>query len=76
MIIIDYILRAVLINELGACVRYLYLRFFMGEHISYKYLREGKIENEINKESIKNSICGFFFIVAIITVAIIIVKLF
>ena len=76
MIIIEYILRALLINELGACIRYLYLRYIIREHISYKYLREGKIENEINKERIKNSLCGFFSIVAIASVGIMISKLF
>ncbi len=70
MRIIEYLL----IDYIGAGIRFLYLRYIRGEQVSFKNIREGKMINGINIEGLKNSICGICSIIAIVFLAIMIKK--
>ena len=70
MRIIEYLL----IDYIGAGIRFFYLRYIRREQVSFKSFREGKMINGVNIEGLKNSICGICSIIAIAFLAIMIKK--
>ena len=70
MRIIEYLL----IDYIGAGIRFLYLRYIRGEQVSFKKKKKKKMINGINIEGLKNSICGICSIIAIVFLAMMIKK--
>lgn len=74
--LIELIVKSLLINKLGAGIRFLFKRYIRKENVSFRNVLYGKIENDINKESYKNSMCGIFFLFIIISLIVIIKSVF
>jgi hypothetical protein len=70
-------MRSFLSIYLGAGVRYLYFRYIRRNKKSFKTILngDGKDSDRDFRERLKNSICGFLFLLAVIAIIVIIGKI-